>query len=259
AGPSAPAGGRFARLVARQDLTPAAVAGMVALAIGFGAAHALGPGHGKGVMAAYLVGTEGRRWDALLFGVVVSLMHTGAVLLLGLALFGVSRSTSVERIYPALTLLSGLAVAAMGGWLLRQRLRAGRGHHHLHDHDHDHDHHHGLLPHHHHAPSSTAVKPLSHRGLLVLAGSGAVVPSPSAVVALLGAFSVGQALLGLALVAAFSVGMAITLTAVGVALVLGRDFVQRRGERFLRLTPLAGAAALVVLGAFLSLQAISSA
>src|SRR5205085_2205120 len=91
-----------------------------------GDAHVLrtgAPGHGKTVMAAYLVGTRGRASDAVLLGSIVSLMHTGSVLLLGVLLFHVSRSVQLDRLYPILTFAGGVVVLAVGAWLLRARLR----------------------------------------------------------------------------------------------------------------------------------------
>ena len=103
------------------------------------------------------------------------------------------------------------------------------------------------------------VAPLSRRGLVVLATSGGIVPSPSAVIVVISAFSLGRAVLGLTLIAAFSIGLAATLTAVGLALVFGRSAIERRWpNRSLRYLPLAGAATLIVLGAVLVSQGIRS-
>src|SRR2546427_8762605 len=108
------AGGRFAALITRSHVTPGVLSGMLALALLFGAGHALAPGHGKTVMAAYLVGTRGRPRDAVYLGAIVSLMHTASVLVLGVALFQLQRSAAPERLYPWLTLATGIAVAAYG-------------------------------------------------------------------------------------------------------------------------------------------------
>lgn len=97
-----------------------AVAGLV------GVGHALAPGHGKTVMAAYLIGTRGRPLDAVLLGVIVSAMHTSSVLLLGIALYQVDQSFALEQIYPVLTLISGAGVLLVGAWLARSRLRTLR-------------------------------------------------------------------------------------------------------------------------------------
>ena len=120
---------------------------MLAVALAIGAGHAFLPGHGKTLMGAYLVGTKGRPVDAFLLGAIVSLMHTASVLALGLVLFRVNESISLERIYPSLTVVSGLLAAAFGMFLLvtrSRRIRRARrdhvaGHDHLHDHEHDHD------------------------------------------------------------------------------------------------------------------------
>ncbi len=277
------AGGRVARLVERRDLTPFALAGMLAVAFLVGSSHALGPGHGKTVMAAYLVGTKGRRSDALVLGLVVSLMHTGSVIVLGVVLLNVGRVGGIERLYPLLTVISGLIVAGCGAVLLRRRLRPllrrgkadhdhvhddhhGHGHpgdehhhdhpgdQHHHGHGHDPEHHgeqahdHGFGSHTHELPEGA--RPLSRRGLVLLATSGGILPSPSAVLVVVAGFASGRVALGLSLVLAFSLGLAATLSAVGLALVLGRRVLERRGRAgaAVRALPVAGAAALVGVG-----------
>ena len=233
----APEGSRggLASLVARTDVTLPVLLGMLALAALFGAAHALGPGHGKTVMAAYLSAAGARARDALFLGATVSLMHTASVLLLGIALSGLNRSIPPERVYPWLSVASGVIVTAVGVWLVRSRFRSlrHRGHHHVGTHHHHHD----------------AAAPLSRRGLAVLATSGGLFPSPSAVVVLLASFSLGRAGLGLALIAAFSAGLAGTLTAVGLALLYGRRVVDQTAAHGLAgILPVLSAAAIVAVG-----------
>lgn len=243
AGRAGPArtGGGLAALANRSDLSGTLLLGILALAMGFGAAHALGPGHGKTIMAAYLVGTRGRPRDAIALAGVVSLMHTVSVLVLALVLFRLERSVPGERIYPWLTLVSGVLVMGVGAWLLVTRWRRRHSAHG----DHDHGHRHAPQP---------EVKPLSRGGIAALGASGGLFPSPSAVVVLVSTFSVGRAALGLAIVAAFSVGLAVTLAAVGCALALGRGLLDRRTSRVLEMLPVAGAAILVVAGLVVTLQ-----
>ena len=243
----------FTELLDRHDLTPLVLAGMLAVAALAGGGHALAPGHGKTVMAAYLVGTRGRPIDAVLLGVIVSGMHTASVLLLGLVLLQVDRSLALDRLYPALTVVSGVAVLLTGARLAVVRLRAVRAEAHQRHHHHRHGHGHG------HGHDSQVhlldVAPLSRRGLAMLATAGGIVPSPSAVIVLVGAFSVGRAGLGLALVLAFSVGLAATLTAVGLAFVLGgRALGHRLGTRVAGAAPVVGATGLLLLGAVLVVQ-----
>ena len=258
----------FAALITRPDLGPLAVASLLALALGFGAVHAVGPGHGKTIMAAYLVSSRGRPRDAVLLGGVVSVMHTASVLVLGLVLIQVDRSIAAESVYPVLTLVSGVAVTGVGLWLLVARgrtLRSGsaRAHDHDHGHDHDggHDHddhgHSGGREHGHSHALPAGVAPLSRRGLVALGASGGLFPSPSAVLVIVAAVGLGRTGLGLALLAAFSVGLAVTLSAVGLGLVYGRTILERRGGmQKLKFLPILGAIALVALGAVIIIRGV---
>ena len=249
------------RLVGLVDGPPSLglVAGGLLLALVIGAAHALAPGHGKTIAAAYLVGDRGRPRDAVLLGVAVSGMHTVSVLGLGAALWWFTARPSSAALTGWLSLASGLAVLTVGAWLLHRRaveLRHG-GYRHAHEHDATHEHgaghHHG----HTHLPAAD-VHPLSRRGLVTLGAAGGLLPSPSALLVLLTALSLGRVVFGLALVGAFSLGLAATLATAGLAVVWGRDRVRRRAAdsgRFggvLRLLPVLGAAAVLVLGIVLT-------
>jgi nickel/cobalt transporter (NicO) family protein len=123
----------------------------LAVALGLGALHALSPGHGKTVMAAYLVGSRGTLRTAVGLGLVVTVSHTAGVLVLGAVTLGASSIVPVERLYPILGLVSGLIVLALGAYLLWGRLAAMRAparatehgeHAKGHDHGHEHEHHH---------------------------------------------------------------------------------------------------------------------
>jgi nickel/cobalt transporter (NicO) family protein len=254
----------FTELVARQRLDPAFGALAVALALLLGAVHALSPGHGKTVMAAYLLGLRSSLSQALLVASTVTVTHTAGILVLGVAL-SVSTALAPERIYPWLGLASGLLLASVGLGLLRRALRAARHRHHHGGHDHGaHGHDHGGhghdRPHHAHAEG----RPPGWRGLVSMGFAGGLVPSPSALVVLLGAIALGRAWFGVLLVVAYGAGMALTLTGAGVLLVRARAALDRRaGPRaggrsrlapLARALPLASAAAITVVGLFLAVQ-----
>lgn len=226
----------FVRLVDQALSSPALMVVAIAAAFGVGAVHALAPGHGKAVAGAYLVGGRGTVRDALLLGVTVALMHSASVLVLGFGLQALLRSagdvpSSVAAVTPGLRVASGVAVTAVGVYLLTRSLR-GR-----------HRHHHGDRT------ADPPASPFTRRGLVVLGMSGGLLPSPSAFLVLVTTSFMGRAWLGLLLVATFSLGLAATLTLVGVAAVRGREVVVRRlGERLRGRTArrLAWAAAVVV-------------
>jgi nickel/cobalt exporter len=231
-------------------LTPLVGALAVLLALVLGAAHAALPGHGKTVMAAYIAGRRGRPRDAITVGAIVTLTHTGGVLVLGLLLTATA-SLAGEVVLSWLGIASGALVAAVGGAMLAGVLRRrapARDHHdgHSHDHDHhghshDHDH-----DHHGHSRPSRKTRRLSLVGMGI---AGGLVPSPSALIVLLGAVGLGRTAFGVLLVIAYGVGMAAMLTAAGLLLVRVRDRWSSRPRRALaRLTALAptGTAALVL-------------
>ncbi|MBI3750143.1 MAG: hypothetical protein HY263_00585 [Chloroflexi bacterium] len=221
-------GSELASIVQGGDVTPALLVGSLLVAIGLGAAHALSPGHGKTIMAAYLVGTRGTTRQALGLGLAVTVSHTLGVLALAVITLGAASTLPPERLYPILGVGSGALVVAIGGGLLVRRLRdlargtadhdAGdheHGHEHTDPHGHEHPHPH---PHGHEHGHDEAVG-VSWRSLFALGLSGGLVPSASALILLLGSIAAGRVAYGIVLVVAFGIGMAVVLGGVGVALV----------------------------------------
>jgi len=235
-------GGAFAGLVGR---TGPFMAVSLLLALGFGALHALGPGHGKTLMAAYLVGAGGKVRHAVAVGGSVAVMHTASVLALGFVVLTLTQVFAPERVYPWLGLASGVVALGLGASLLVSRLgRWSRSpeaeeHHHHHGHDHPHEH----------------EAPLSRRGLTALAVAGGILPSPTALVVLLAAVALGRVAYGLALIAAFSLGLAGALVVVGIVALRASDALSRRvSGRTARLVPVLSAASIALLGLVLTLR-----
>jgi nickel/cobalt exporter len=260
----------FTALVSERSRSAGFAVVAVLLAVALGGAHALAPGHGKTVMAAYLVGLRGTLGQAVTIGATVTVTHTAGVLILGLVL-STTRAVASERVYPWLGLGSGLLLAAVGVGLLA-RARPGHGHPHDHGHGHgdghprDNGHHHGHgHPHLHGNGHPPAGPPLGRRGLVALGLAGGLVPSPSAVVVLLGGIALGRAWFGVALVLAYGLGMAATLTGVGLLLARLRTRLDRRLHlpagsllsRLGRLLPAATASVIVLVGLALAIQGAS--
>ena len=106
--------GAFTDLITTRELTLSVVAVALAVAAALGAFHALEPGHGKTVVAAYLVGARGTARHALILGLIVTASHTAGVYLLGGVTFYASQYVVPERLYPWVALASGLTIAALG-------------------------------------------------------------------------------------------------------------------------------------------------
>ncbi len=246
AGRPVPPTGVLAGLVGR---TGPFMAVALLLAFGIGAIHALGPGHGKTLMAAYLVGAGGKVRHAIGVGGSVAVMHTMSVLALGFVVLTATRVFAPERVYPWLGLGSGLVALALGASLLVMRLGTWSDRSHGHPHEHAHPHEDG------HAGQATPV--LSRRGLVALAIAGGILPSPTALVVLLGAVALDRVAYGLALIGAFSLGLAAALVVVGIAALRARDAVSNRlSGRVARLMPVASASAIVVVGLLLTVRGV---
>ncbi|MER7719114.1 sulfite exporter TauE/SafE family protein [Streptomyces flaveolus] len=255
-------------LVARRDLTLGFAGLALALAVALGALHALAPGHGKTLMAAAAAARGGgaRLKDVLPLAASVTVTHTLGVVALGLLV--TAGSAAGPSVVAWLGVAGGVLVTLAGANLLRRALRdRGRPHFHRHSHSHGHSHSHSHSHGDHHGEHTHPTL----RGTVLLGFAGGLVPSPSAVVVLVGAAALGQAWFGLLLVVAYGAGLALTLTAAGVAVIRLGDGVRRvlnRRPRWTsspqaalvrRATPLASACAVVAVGAGLVFRGAASA
>jgi ABC-type nickel/cobalt efflux system permease component RcnA len=227
---------------------------LLAAAFGWGALHALSPGHGKAMVAAYLIGTRGTARDAVLLGATVTVTHTIGVFALGLVTLGLSQYVLPEDLYPWLTLVSGLMVVVIGAGVLRSRLRRARGHSHEHAHPHAHGHDHA----HPHGHTRGHTPELGRRGLLGMGAAAGLIPCPSALVVLLAAIAQHEVALGMLLIVAFSLGLAGTLTLLGLAVVHARRFVPPRiaASRLAAVMPAASALLVIAVGFVLAARAV---
>jgi ABC-type nickel/cobalt efflux system permease component RcnA len=249
------ANGGFAALIERGgDVSLGVLLLSFLIAAFWGAAHALTPGHGKALVAAYLVGTKGTPRHAFMLGGTVTVAHTAGVFALGLVTLGLSQFIVPERLYPWLTLVSGLLVVVVGASVLRQRIRSrDRGHHAEHHHQHDHYDDHGHDHQHQHDDDA-----LTSRGILGVGVAAGLLPCPSALVVLLSAIALHRVGLGLALILAFSVGLAATITAIGLVAVLARRAFGRLSLNgpVVRALPAVSAALILAVGVVITARAI---
>jgi nickel/cobalt transporter (NicO) family protein len=265
-------GGAFTALVTHRNLGFGFILAAIAIAMFWGAVHALSPGHGKSIVAAYLVGSRGTARHAAFLGLTVTVTHTASIFALGVITLYLSSYILPETLYPWLSVVSGLVVIAMGGSILirrARRLRASQHHHHGHDHDHDHAHDHGHAhdhdhgDHHHDGPGGHTHEPpaaITVRSMLALGISGGILPCPSALVVMLGAIAVHRVAFGLLLVVAFSIGLAATLTSVGLLVVYARRLVDRvpSSGRLVQAAPTFSAGVITLLGVGLTVQALGT-
>ncbi|MGD0117493.1 MAG: hypothetical protein ABSD30_05485 [Candidatus Binatus sp.] len=272
----------------RTDFLFMSMAALIAAVLG--GFHALEPGHGKTLVAAYLVGSHGKARHAVLLGAIVTASHTVSVYALGLITLYASQWILPERLYPWLGIGSGLLVAGLGFTLFIRRYLAtesfandGYLHDHAHSHRHnwygahvdkvgthshsdliEHDHDHGKGHDHSHSGEHEmprVTRELSLSGLFALGITGGIVPCPAALVVLLGALAFHRVAFGLFLIVAFSAGLATVLISLGLAMVYAGRFMSRfgaQGPLTQRWLPLASSAVITVIGVTLTLQSLVS-
>jgi nickel/cobalt exporter len=240
----------FASLISKERLSVGFVLLSLCVAFFWGAAHALSPGHGKSIVAAYLVGARGTPRHAVLLGLTVTVTHTIGVFALGLVTLSLSQFLVPDQLYPWLNLVSALLVVTVGVSVLRWRFREWKGsahHHHHHDHAHDD-----------HAHDHAGDPALGLRRLLGVGISGGIIPCPTALVVLLAAISLHRVGYGLVLILAFSLGLASAMSGIGLVAVTAKRVFNRvdfdRGA--VRLLPAVSALVVLGLGLTMTIRAI---
>ena len=263
----------------------------VLLAFGFGAMHAMSPGHGKTVISAYLVGSRGTIKHAIFLGLTVTITHTLGVFALGLITLFATNYIRPEKMIPFLSFVSGLLVFFIGLSLFKNRLFKALGwqSHNEHSHEHGehlhsseqfsaqpddesdqpHDHHsqgahtHGDgLTHTHGGTAHTHLPPenITWKSLLILGVSGGLLPCPSALVLMLSAISLNRIGYGLILTVVFSIGLAATLTSVGLLFLYGGKLFgsSRLAEnRIFKALPVASAFVIACIGAVICYNSLA--
>lgn len=223
------------------------------LALFFGAAHALTPGHGKTLAAAYLVGEKGTLGHAFLLGLVTTISHTGGVLLLALFLPILFPNAAPKDVQIILGFFGGITIAILGAWLFFRRI-LGQA-----------DHHHGPGASHSHNPDGSVsfnTPDAGWKGIVVLGIAGGIVPCWDAVAMLIFALSAGLAAWAVPLLLAFSLGMAGVLVAVGVTVVKARDLIKKQSqsalwlERMSKVLPIIGAVFIMIIGVWLCAESL---
>jgi ABC-type nickel/cobalt efflux system permease component RcnA len=252
----------------RAELTPLVALVALATAAALGAGHALTPGHGKTLMAAYLVGTRGTARHALGLGAAVSVSHTAGILVLAAIVVAATDVLAPDVVVRWAPVVAAISILAIGGWMLAGEIRRRRRdrrqmHDHAHPRDHGHPHPHGHSHPHPHSHDHDRASTISWRGLFVLGLAGGLIPSTSALLILLGSIAAGRPAFGLVLVVAFGLGMAAVMAGVGLALVAARDRFERMPAnggltRVREAIPLAAGVVVLAFGVVLTAQALTA-
>jgi nickel/cobalt exporter len=273
-GPGSIVRGDFlSRMLERRELSGGLILVGMLVAFGLGAMHAMSPGHGKTIVAAYLVGSRGTLKHAGLLGFMVTFTHTVTVFLLGLGMLFFQRFVVAEKIVPLLGAVSGLSIVSIGLMLLYRRSKAlmvGDSHIHSHGgHFHSHDGHpvartriaelraaeggQTLVHSHGGSTHSHAIDGEITPGSLIALGiSGGMVPCPSALILMLSAIALGHPGVGLILLIGFSTGLALVLMACGTLAIYAKQLLPKNEglvhQPLFRLIPVFSAVVVICLG-----------
>ena len=204
------------------------------LAFMVGVGHSLTPGHGQSLASAYLVGQRGTFRHAALLGWVVTAIRTTPVFAIGVVALLLDRYLLAERSLWWLRLLSAATLVAIGLFIIFWSLS-------------------NFVEKEQKAPTGMTTTELVGLGI-----TGALLPPPSALALLLGAFSYDQAVLGLGLVVAFGLGLEAMMTLIGFFRVKTpsvADRIEDFAERMSRL-PFFWGITIIVAGAILLAHAI---
>jgi ABC-type nickel/cobalt efflux system permease component RcnA len=257
----------LSRMLQQKQLPGAVILLGILVAFGLGAMHAMSPGHGKTIVAAYLVGTRGTLKHAALLGMVVTFTHTFTVFLLGLGMLFFQQYIVPEKIVPVLGAISGLSIVSIGLMLLYQRAMSLMGFAPGHEHSHE-----LTTP----RPGRSRIAELraaedpSHgdadggeitpASLIALGISGGMVPCPSALILMLSAIALGHPGVGLVLLVGFSTGLALVLMAFGMLAIYAKQLLPANDRAMrnpiFRMIPVFSAVIVIVLG--LAMTAVSA-
>ncbi|HEX9924622.1 MAG TPA: hypothetical protein VGD99_18335 [Anaerolineae bacterium] len=246
---------RLTDFLRQTEITPFLLMAVLGLSVVLGGLHALTPGHGKTLVAAYLIGSRGTVKDAVALGGIVTFTHTASVIVIGLLALLASHFIVPNVLAPALEILSGILVVTLGLRLLWSRWSAYRNGTEAHTHYHHNHHHPGEDPSldqaHEDGYHHPGLEQIKLSDLLTLGISGGLVPCPEALGIMLIAIGLNRIALGLGLVVAFSFGLAAILIIIGVLLVRSKSLLDRMGRvgtRWQTLLPVVSAVIVTLLG-----------
>lgn len=193
-------------------------------AFALGALHALEPGHGKSVMAAFVIGTDAELKDASLLELTVVFSHVIVVILLGIASIFLIRALNIDTTHDVMSLIGGIILIGVGFWIIRKYYH----------------------PHHHHEHNIDTKK-----GVIAIGLSTGLIPCPTALAVLLFSIANNQLYNGLTYVLIFSVGLAIAITLLSVLFVKGKGFIQNyMSNKTINKIPLLSGIIIIVIGLF---------
>ena len=184
-------------------------------ALVFGMLHALEPGHGKSLVATFVLSTNtSKTKDAFLIGLVASVTHTASVYLigfLGLKFFEIISPINKEVF---ISFIASIFIFLIGLWLIWDRIINPLFHS---------EHKHECSAH------EILTKNLKATNILLIGLTAGLVPCSGGLAVFMTATAVGgfhNLLNGFLYVLSFSIGLGVALTLVALSMICGQEFLK---------------------------------
>lgn len=192
-------------------------------ALSLGMLHALEPGHGKSLITTFILSTNtNKKRDAILIGVVASLIHTASVYLLGFIGLKILEKLSPTNQEVFISIISSIFIFLIGLYLIWDRIvkpyfEESHGHHHEHD----------------CSAHKVLSKNLKATSILAIGLTAGLVPCSGGLTVFMTATTFGglnNLLSGFFYVLSFSIGLGLALTLVALVAILGKGVISTKIE-----------------------------
>jgi nickel/cobalt transporter (NicO) family protein len=182
-----------------------------------GSLHAITPGHGKSMLAAFLIGKKESKFaDVVTLGTSITLSHTIVIFALGFGLLFLKKTEMINKLIPYFEKVSAVILLILAIGLFNKAFQSYK-HSKYHEKHGDHEHDHG------HTHAWEKDVEIKNRYDLFLAGlGGGIIPCPDALSLLILSVNLGMIGFGLVLIFAFSLGLAVAIVAIGMMLLQGK-------------------------------------
>ncbi|ABO35705.1 high-affinity nickel-transporter [Methanococcus maripaludis C5] len=162
-----------------------------------GAMHALEPGHGKSIMAAYVIGTDANLKESLTLGFTILFSHVVIIFLLGLFSIYMVEYFNIGYVTTVMEVLGGVILLLVGAWIVKSY----------------------YFPHEHSIDTN--------KSSIAIGLSAGLVPCPAALAVLLFSISNNAIFDGFYYVLVFSIGLAASIALFSILFVKSKDFLEK--------------------------------
>jgi len=193
----------------RADISGFHIFALTSICFVLGIFHALGPGHGKSMLLAVLIGENKRIGFAIRVSLVMGITHIADVLILGLFSVFITSVISLKDMEFWLKLLSGFGIIGVGFWRLYSILRGSKGYYKdIHPHNYSHS--------------------KNKASIMWTAFFYSLAPCPTPWVIFLATLGLQRPILGILLVSVFTFGLLFAIICIATLIVVSARYAESK-------------------------------